>query len=1343
MKNKIPIFSKRVLALALVVMTLLSVFTISASAGDSAFMETLINTEKYVYTANFTSDTKNKANKYAYKYMNMAYVLNDACGVGSLDNQTSQRNPNYCFRLDADHVNGNYSYSKKKNGSSLAGSDKNLNLFLLLEGYYDEKTGTIITDDNHISNAASAKEKQIMKTKKSKTTSPLSYPGYYTETVTSQQSEYAQSTLIHLVAGLNGILSTVNDGKRFTSVSELVNKSILIRPSDTKNVTILKPQPNASGDYQGYVIFYADLTNVSGYGSLVKETSAGQANRTLSDMTPTVSYNSDNSSSSFLNVNNLPRASIENGLYCYIFPIESFSGSTYTLNANKASIFVYAMPKGFTEIYDSSNTLFSPVLFTKTGGEKYDYVDNQGDVPWISIHMLSMYANLVYKQHGQSVSTYVEPDTNIFSKMISSIFNGILWVIRSVLGLSEIDTLVFNLGSRGSASYNFGLMSENWWNVVLQYQLIFQAIAWVILVCGFIKTLIDLNLSTINPQKRAHLYEVIKKFIVVGIGLVILIPCVQFLLECNDTIVELFASQVETSSLNMPQVNNVLVQFIVGMCWMTIMLYINFIYIMRSITVALLISSGPFFISTVAFDQHGRSTLFISWFKELLANIFVQSIHAFVLSFLVQLLVSGTFLETFAIAISIIPITEMFRSLVFGGAGATTSQMASVATSTVNKTGNAMARGIASGTAKAIGAGDGGNDGGSGGGGFGGPGGGGNRQSDARSIIDQRKSAKLERMSQGTSIGGQIKARSEQKTGKEGGSVFAKIGGTAVDIAGLAGMEAIAGMEAFADFSEGLADVQLKGEAAGLGRAVEKHTGSAIQSSAAMGHSIAKADQHKQNRQKTSSKDLKTNTSKASHMGQAAITATKGMNANGAKIKTKAGKENQTVFAPINDKSPKVQDISDQSGEQIASAIHDFEYGTEQKQSRILTKNASGGYSAGTKYSYKDKEGQDRSFFVSDKSENNAIPYRSTATAAPAPESAPMVSYGEGKEIAKTNDAHSAMVQTHSTNVKEEFKGYTDANGKSIGTVREDKGRLFADFNRSASEASEIIEKYTNDQQKTKDGAVFEQTTGEFVKEIIAERNGNGELLSTLPKNSGGEYDFGSHKNSGDYTNAALISVLGKEVEGSAGVYQLGNEKFHTGLSKEDAAPILAARGISGARLENNNVVYHQHTPKDQNNTFVAAQTFGGKTISKFNADIGTPNGPSWKSDGSGGGEMKFANKKSAMDYFQKHGAAQMADYIGNGANGTNVHDFKEAANGEFVVNFRGKDLAMNGMRMEQHSDGKSLMVSTSDSRVADPFAIDSDLSTTRLDNQPDVDSILPQDVVNSESPTISENQPN
>lgn len=1328
MRNKIPILAKRMLAFVLTIMVLLSVLAINVSAGDSAFMETLINTEKYVYVANFTSDTKNKANKYAYKYMNMAYVMNDACGFASgdgLNSATSQKNPNYCFRLNAENYGGNYSYSKKNNTGSLANSDSNLNMFLLLEGYVNSG-GNLITDDNSISDAATAKEKNVMKQKKSKTTSPLSYPGYYTETVTSEQSEYAQSTLISLVAGLNGILSTVNDGKRFTSVTELVNKSILIRPADEKNVTILSPQVNpGNGDYQGYVIFYADLTTANGTGALVKETSAGQANRILSDMGQTVTYNANVSSAAFLNSNKLPRASIENGLYCYIFPIVSVSGNTYTLNANSASMFVYAMPKGFTPIYDSQGVLFSPVMFTQTGGEAYDYTENQGDVPWVSVHMLSMYANLVYKQYGQSVSTYVEPEVNIFSKMISGIFNGILWVIRSVLGLSEIDTLVFNLGSRGSASYNFGLMSENWWNVVLQYQLVFQAIAWVILVCGFIKTLIDLNLSTINPQKRSHLYDTIQKFIVVGIGLVILIPCVQFLLECNDTLVELFASQVETSSLNMPQVNNVLVQFIVGMCWITILLYINFIYIMRSITVALLIASGPFFISTVAFSHGGRSSLFVSWAKELLANIFVQSVHAFVLSFLVQLLVSGTFLETFAIAISIIPITEMFRGLIFAGAGGSTSQLANTATSATTKMGTGALRGVTGGVAKAIGGGDGGNGGGPGGGGSGGPGGGsgGSRQSDTRSIMDQRKSAKLERIAQGTSAGGRIKHASEQRTGKEGGSMLAKIGGTAVDIAGLAGMSAVTGMEAFGDFTEALSDLQLKGDTSGIGRAVEKHTSGGIQSAATTGASIAKAHQHKKNRQKTSSSDFAVSTSNANQMGGATLgaeTTDKGQNRNGGKIKTSDTNETQTVYAPIDNSSARTQDISDASGDQISGALNHFESGTNQKQSRVLTKTDSGEYREGTRYSYTDENGANREFFVSDTAMNRSIPYRQTSGAAPV-QGAPMASYSEGKQISKADDVRSAMAQQNGGVAVGRFDGYTDGNGRSIGTVREYEGKMYADFGRTQADAAHILQTHINEQMESKNGAVFTQKADEFANKMAS-----GAQYDTAANT----YDLREDTSSAGYTNAALTSAVG--IEKSPGTYEFGGKTFVTGLSQSEAKDILSGRGISGVsynagqNANDGSVSYHQHTPPAHNQTFVGAQTIGNRTVAKFDAGIGSANGPSWKSDGSGGGQMTFSNKQAAMTYFQKHGALQMSDRIAAGGQSTAIHDFRGLSeNGPYTVTFRGKDMMANGMRMEQHSDGKSLMVSTTDARVADPFAVDSDMSTTNLDNQPDVDKIM------------------
>lgn len=1318
MKNKIPFLVKRTIAFILVLMTLSSVLAISVAAGDSVFLEALINPEKYVYTANFTSDTKARGNKYAYKYMNLAYVYADSCGSKDLNKLESQKNPNYCIRMDKKDVS--YSYSKKKNEFSIDNKSK-LDMYFLLEGYLTS-SGDIITNDDNISSAATAKEKNVMKTKKTKTTSPLSYPGYYTETVTSAQSEYAQETLITLVASLNGILATVNDGKKFTSVADMVNKSIMIRPDSGTNIVVL---PSTDGGYTGYVIVYADLQGVndrsgSGSPSILKERSAGEANRRLSEMGSNTAskgtayvINPSSGSAYILDGYQLPRASVDNELYCYIFPIISYSEPNYTIDAGRASVYPYAIPKGFTAIEASNHTIFSNVLFTKTGGKAYDYTSEQGDVPWISIHMLSMYANLVYKQYGQSVSTYVAPDSNLFSDMIASIFSGLLNIIRSVLGLTNIETLVFNLGSRGSTSYNYGLMSDDWWNVVLQYQLVFQAIAWVILVCGFIKTLIDLNLSTINPQKRSTLYDTIQKFIVVGIGLVIMIPCIQFLLECNDTVVELFASQVETASLNMPIVNNVLAQFIVGMCWITIMLYINFIYIMRSVTVALLIASGPFFISTIAFSKGGRSSLFVSWVKELIANIFVQTIHAFVLSFLVQLLAQGTFIETFAIAISIIPITEMFRQLVFGGAGGSVSSMATAATSTTTKAGTGLVKGITGGIAKSVGSGDGGNNDSSGSGPGGGGGGGGGRQSDTRSIMDQRKSAKIERMAQGTSAGGKIRQRSEAKTGKAGGTMRAKIGGAMLDAAGIAGMDAVSGFEAMADFQDALADVQLSGNASGIGRAVEKHTSGAIQSGASMGRSVAGAIKHKQNRQKTSSKDLSVTAESQSHMGQTALSKEskgRGQNDSGGTISTSGGNEKQTIYAPLSSSNSTIQDISHMDAKEAASALNAFDAGSNRTSRKAVTRDTNGNYQEGTVKSFKDKEsGEEKSFFISNDMEDVASSYQADVGAT-MPSGGRSTQYALGKEIAKDSGVHGAMARTHGKKV-DSYKGYTYGNGKSVGSVKEYDGKMYATNDMSASEAQEKISDHIDKQMQSDNGAVFSQDTKEFANSFAGKYKADKDGVS----------DLSSPSSSAEYTDAAMISKVGEQI--GNGVYAIGDKQFKTGMTPQFADKVLNSRGINGIKNKDGTVSYHQHTPTNKNSSLVEARTVGNRTIAKYSAAIGTPDGPSWKSDGAGGGQMTFANKRAAMNYFQGNGAAQMADRIAGGAQRTSLHDFREDANG-FTVAFRGVDLAKNGMRMEQHGDGKSLMVSSGDARVSDPFAIDSGIVGSELANQPDVDTI-------------------
>ena len=1350
-KTKNNHFFKRLMAFILVLITLSSALSVTAFAGDSVFMETLLNTDKYTYVANLTSDTKNKSKKYAYKYMNLAYVVGKGCtGDKSLNTDQTQQNPNYCFRLEeryeytkiADRSNKSTEGADAMNANNNSGGyGKALDLFLLLEGYVEKNTvNVMITDDSNVAIAASVTHKYITQTKVKNTTSPLSYPGYYTETVTTEQSEYAQETVNLLTSSLNGILTEVNDGNKFKSVTELVNKSILIRPDNAHNIaTIYK---HAEG-YRGYVIVYSDLTSVK--PGLEYETSTGQANRILSG------YRIDNgeyaiptNSSDFLNAMNLPRANAEKQLYAYVFPMND-DGTRILVN--DGSVFVYAIPKGFTKITgkynvdsnrDGVNDPFTMIntQFTEKGKD-YDYTTAQEDVPWVNIHMLSMYANTVYKHHNISVTTYVEPDTNLFSKLIAGIFSAILSVIRSVLGLADIDVLVFNLGVRGSAAYNFGLMSENWWNVVLQYQLIFQAIAWVILVCGFIKTLIDLNLSTINPQKRMSVYETIQKFIVVGIGLVILIPAVQFLLECNNVLVELFASQIETSALNMPSVNNALVQFLVGMMWITILLYINFIYIMRSITIALLIASGPFFISTIAFSHGGKSALFTSWSKELLANIFVQSVHAFILSFLMQLLSSGTFLETFAIAISIIPLTEMFRNLIFAGAGGSTSQMANTAAGAMNRMGTAVGKGVVSAGGAAIGGifgkGEGGGDGDKGGGGGGGKGGDG-KGSTTGSLISNAAQKKLGKMGDGTSQGSKIAQSLANKAGKEKPNFGMKALGGAVDGLEVAGMVMGAGMAEIAaslpELQQGMADLALKGDYQGLGKAMDKVTtaqGKQVGGAVAGGVNAAM----KKNDVQKASSAVQTNN--PAQMGQSAVTAesgAKGQTVGGATMQTPNLTGEKEVYSRT--AATQTTDLSSASTESQAQAYAHFEAGSNKSVKDALAFNADGSTTKGKEYSYTytDDKGHEKqgSFFVAGNGVSQDVWEKAQTAEKQLPQS---VAGGKARAVAtkqsisaastkkgkEGEQATAAMASINSTG--DVTDKYFDADGNAIEGGRiltgEDGQMTYVD-NSVIANPGTAIQNYANSQLAKNNGITYNQDTSSYSNAVANAYGADASGVVDMTKAQLGENSDAA------YTDAAMIASIGDSKGMPDGVYKIGEHTFNTGLSKEQATQILASRGINGVNSNGASMSYHQHNPNPTNNSFVATrQGSNGHPIAQYSTGIGQKGGPTWQADGSGGGTMKFTDQRAAVTYFQAQGNTSMAHEIANmGANTSytrGAQTFSNTSEG-FSLSFNGANLKKQGMQMEIASNGSDMYVSSFDAQVKDPFALDNSPVTPAGDSK-------------------------
>ena len=1472
------------MALILVLISLTSALPIIANAGDAVFLETLINTDKYTYVANLTRDTKNKNKKYAYKYMNMAYLLGQGCDVytssnyynestndGKLNSTDMNVDPNYCFRLDSTYLYSSTALLKNQKSTSGLTGGKALDMFLLLEGYVDSSSSDAsiyITDDNNIANRKSAKNTQIHKSKAKKQVSPLSYPGWYTETVTTEQVEYAQEKLTLLVASLNGILTEVNAGQRFSSVADLVNKSILIRPDNGNNTAYIAPHANG---YPGYFIVYADLNSVnSGWF----EQSAGAANRVLNKADKKeLSAISSKSSYEILNELGLPRANTNKELYAYVFPITTDKNGVNYIVTEDASMFVYAVPKGFSDITNGSTTYIN-AKFKDKGGTQYEYIEDRGDSPWISIHMLSFYANNVYKHENLSVTTYANPESNLFTNIIVGLFNWILDGIRNVLGLASIEELVFNLGARGSAAFNFGLMSENWWNVVLQYQLVFQAIAWVMLVCGFIKMLIDLNLSSINPQKRQSVYDTVQKFIVVGIGLVILIPCTQFLLECNDTLVELFASQIETSKLNMPSVSNALVQILVGVIWITILLYINFLYIMRSITVALLIASGPFFIATMAFSANGKSSLFTSWAKELLANIFVQSVHAFVLSFLVQLLASGTFLETFAIAISIIPITETFRGLIFAGAGSSTSNMATTAAGAMKKMGTAAVKagiGVAGGVISAAGG------GGDGGGGSGGSGGSGGKEKNGNALnaaVQSGMSSKLDKMANKSSAGAKL-------SDKMGGGKGAKIAGGLVDAAGIAGL-ALAGaashMGEVADIVDNMGELALKGDYNAAGKAVEsagKLTTNLASNGIGTGKAAVQASKNAKNRKAANA--IPPDTTNKDQSGGAAQNISNGTNENGGEVKTQSTNGSATVS------QVSTKDFSTSAGNitqaQQAQALKD--YMAAAKEGKGSSTSAEVGGRKGTQYNFTDKDGKQQSFFMDDKSHQALIGHTHTdltgdakekmksslykatkdktssdtdysnagvaagykktendisgtsvenrqaalkradeaqANGGKAPEAVQMkdengntvegqkftyTSNGQEKSFVMSNsaikEARSAKTEPakhfdpkakghatvglssdqtyaasngskeqNATSAMAALHGkdmgvYYGSDGKEAGHIYDYNGQQIAVSQEQIGKAEETIANYT--QEKMANGGVtYQQKTQEMVA-AMAERNGMDASSRVV--------DLSHANTTGQYTDAAMAASIGTRIDNgneSHETYRVGEGanavtfKVPKGLGQSTsvggptmAQSILKSRGINQVKndVDNNSISYSQSTPQNTNNMYGETRTTpSGGVVTQMNTNIGKAGGPqSFTSDGNGGGTMKFANRQQAMTYFQSSGSYQMADKIGQMSDNTSQivgsQRFRDEGDKGFSIDFDGSMMKEQGMSMSMHSDGKSLLVASTDNQPKDPFQLNTDYrqsvkeevrETQSRNNSQSSGSTVEDHVNNSQTPTENPN---
>ncbi|BBW98904.1 hypothetical protein [Geobacillus subterraneus] len=319
--------------------------------------------------------------------------------------------------------------------------------------------------------------------------------------------------------------------------------------------------------------------------------------------------------------------------------------------------FVYRVPKGYSKKGAWDNDLYSK--------------DLKGDADYITWHMLMYQAHYAYVAKGWTTKDVNEINrAGALEEAIVDLFENTFNTIRDLLGLYNLDELVFNDGIRGSALWQYGAIPKAWEDNVVTYHWVFQGLAWSLIAFAIVKQLIQKNLSTINPAMRVSLIESIQNLIVAGFLLASIFPLVNLLLYLNAKLVDVFAALApDFQDLSgMHNYSNLLGGILIQFFYFFVSLYLNAMYVIRSISISLLIVAGPLFVLSLALGPKW-SPLFGTWMRELVGNIFVQSFHAFMFSFFTVLTFSTRGIESLIVYFSVIPLTEFFRRLVLGDSG--------------------------------------------------------------------------------------------------------------------------------------------------------------------------------------------------------------------------------------------------------------------------------------------------------------------------------------------------------------------------------------------------------------------------------------------------------------------------------------------------------------------------------------------------------------------------------------------------------------------------------------------------------------------------------------------------
>lgn len=260
--------------------------------------------------------------------------------------------------------------------------------------------------------------------------------------------------------------------------------------------------------------------------------------------------------------------------------------------------------------------------------------------------------------------------TSFFESLFQKMWE---WIVGPFKDLPTFKNLIF--GRDGDEDLAYGIFETKELTDIFGPGLqAFYVLAIFTILIGIILGGMKISSTGINPSNRTYVLDLFKDLIIVGLVLFNLDTLYYVLFGVNYSIVNLFASTQEELFEVKDHLDSggVLGMLFISICLLGLSIWANFYYMMRKLTLLLLMIMGPFMVTLYLIPKTKGITM--AWLKELTGTIFVQSIHAMLYWAIALLSVSTSgFVESVILYVIFIPVSEGIRAL-FGLGGDMTNR---------------------------------------------------------------------------------------------------------------------------------------------------------------------------------------------------------------------------------------------------------------------------------------------------------------------------------------------------------------------------------------------------------------------------------------------------------------------------------------------------------------------------------------------------------------------------------------------------------------------------------------------------------------------------------------------